>query len=79
MLAISGLADAYNVGSTFAIIASTLGVVYGGDFVSGTWSIGGSYPALPLLSNPPGLLGTHSKYEGDGSPTRVSVYQVLTN
>lgn len=61
------------MGSTFAIVGSALGVVYAGDFVSGTWSIGGSYPALPLLSNPPGLLGTHNKYEGDASPTRVSV------
>ena len=69
---VSGLAKAYNVGSTFAIGASALGVAYAGDLLNKTWSIGGPYsPTIPI-GNAPGLVGTHNKYEGDGSPTRVS-------
>lgn len=78
--AVTGLAEAFNVGPTFAIPASALGIVYAGDLLAGTWSIGGSYPPLvplPLLNNPPGLLGSHGKYEGDGSPTRVCVIAAL--
>ncbi|KAF1973925.1 Cloroperoxidase, partial [Bimuria novae-zelandiae CBS 107.79] len=70
-----GLKEAFNVGFNFAFGGSVLGIVYGGDIVSKTWSIGGAYAAsVPLLSEAPGLLGTHGKYEGDGSPSRADAY-----
>ncbi|KAJ4356738.1 uncharacterized protein N0V89_004774 [Didymosphaeria variabile] len=75
IVALKGLDEAFNVGPTFSVGASAVGVVYAGDFLTGTWSIGGKYPgSVPLLTDPPGLLGTHSKYEADGSPTRGDAY-----
>ena len=42
------------------------------------WSIGGptpNVPALPLISDPQGISGSHNKYESDASPTRGDLYE----
>ena len=55
-----------------AAALAAIAVLLSGDIPSLTWSIGGGFDSsLPLvLSNPKGLLGTHSKYEGDASIVR---------
>lgn len=64
------------MGLNLALFLSVYGGVIDGDVKS--WSIGGT-PSLAqggvtgILGN--GLIGSHNKYEGDGSPTRADLYQ----
>jgi hypothetical protein len=47
-----------------------------GDYLTQTWSIGGTYPVTNLgglLSNPGGILNSHNRYEGDASVCRVCI------
>ncbi|KAB5591489.1 Aromatic peroxygenase [Ceratobasidium theobromae] len=67
----------FGFGSDLATAASTLGVIFAGNPVTGEWPISGPLPGPvipPLLTSPPGLSGTHNKYEGDASPTCMDAY-----
>jgi len=63
ILAIRGLADAYNVAQDQSLFLYVVSTALSGDPIAGTWSIGGSFPASVPLFKPTGLLGTHNKYE----------------
>jgi hypothetical protein len=66
---------AYNLAPELAIGLATIATAISGDILTGTWSIGGAYPAsLPLLSQPQGIVGTHNKYEGDASIVRGDAF-----
>lgn len=64
------------MGPLLALFLSVYGGAIDGDVKS--WSMGGT-PSLAqggvtgILGN--GLIGSHNKYEGDGSPTRPDLYQ----
>lgn len=70
--AIDGLGAAYSMSEDLALALAVIAIAISGDPISGTWSIGGGYPGtLGLLGKPSGIVGTHSRYEGDASIVRV--------
>lgn len=68
------------MGPNLALFLSVYGGAIDGDILS--WSMGGR-PSLAqggvtgILAN--GLIGSHNKYEGDGSPTRPDQYEAGNN
>ncbi|KAB5591490.1 Aromatic peroxygenase [Ceratobasidium theobromae] len=67
----------FGFGIDLAAAAAACGVIFGGNPVTQVFSIGGPPPGLvipPLISRPPGLSGTHNRFEGDASPTRGDAY-----
>lgn len=74
--ATAGLAKAFNFGLDFAATLFVFGVLNSGSIVDMKWSIGGPMPTDTLgglLGQGQGISNSHLKYEGDGSPGRVSV------
>ncbi|PHH86325.1 hypothetical protein CDD83_10411 [Cordyceps sp. RAO-2017] len=72
----------YGMGLEFSTFLAIFGAVFDGDLLQ--WSIGGPPPTdllglIGLLGRPQGLIGSHNKYEGDGSPTRGDLYQYGDN
>lgn len=66
---VAGLGAAYGMAPTLAAALAAYAIIFDGDPVLGTWSIGGPPPADPLTS---GLLGgaqgisySHNNYEGE--------------
>lgn len=58
-----------------SLFLAVVSVALAGDYITQTWSIGGSYrSSLGLLSNPRGIAGTHNKYEGDASIVRGDAF-----
>lgn len=56
-------------------ILAVVSIALAGDYLTETWSIGGSYPStLGLLGTPQGIIGTHNRYEGDASIVRGDAY-----
>jgi hypothetical protein len=61
------------LGAALAAIA----IAISGDPVAGTWSIGAGYNGVVgLLGRPTGIVGTHSRYEGDASIVRVRMLPI---
>jgi hypothetical protein len=59
----------------FAAFLAVVGIVFDGDPLAETWSIGGPYRGtLGLLGTPEGISYSHNKYEGDSSATRSDAY-----
>ena len=73
---IDGLGKAYAMAPDLALALAVISVGLAGDPLTQTWSIGGSFPAsLPLLQGTPkGIVGTHNKYENDGSIVKGDAY-----
>lgn len=72
-IAIDGLGAAYSMSPELALALAVIAIGISGDPVAGTWSIGGAFPgAVGLLGTPTGIVGTHTRYEGDASIVRVS-------
>ncbi|CAE6465615.1 unnamed protein product [Rhizoctonia solani] len=57
----------FGLGEYAVTIFSNQAAYYGGDMVTGVWSIGGP-------ESGPGLSDTHNQMEGDASPTRNDAY-----
>lgn len=54
---------------------AVIAIAISGDPIARTWSIGeGFKPKVGLTGMPTGIVGTHSRYEGDASIVRVSLY-----
>lgn len=75
---IDGLGAAYGMSPDLAGFLAAYAIIFDGDPVLGTWSIGGPPPSDPLSS---GLLGgaqgisySHNNYEGDSSIGRRDAY-----
>ncbi|KAK4624776.1 Dothistromin biosynthesis peroxidase dotB [Fulvia fulva] len=64
------------MGPDLAAGLAVIAILISGDILSGQWSIGGGFSSsLPLLlSNPKGIVGSHSKYENDASIVRGDAY-----
>lgn len=76
--AIDGLGSAYSMSTDLSLILAAIAIAISGDPIAGTWSIGGAYNgALGLLGKPGGIVGTHSRYEGDASIVRVSQHVMV--
>lgn len=59
----------------FGAFLAAVGIVFDGDPLALTWSIGGPYPGtLGLLGTPEGISYSHNKYEADSSVTRSDAY-----
>lgn len=76
---ITGLGELFGMSADLAGVLSAVAVIFNGDPVSGTWSIGGPQPdhgllGLDLLGNPTGLSYSHNSYEGDSSIGRRDAY-----
>ena len=74
---VDGLAKAFGMAADLAAGLAVLAILFGGDEVTLTWSIGGAYPS-PLLEaigeSPQGISWSHNNYEGDSSVTRQDAY-----
>ena len=74
---VTGSMDVFGMGVDLATFLAIYGAVFDGDLAS--FSIGGPPPSLlglgNLLGAPPGLSGSHNKYEGDSSPIFGDLYQ----
>jgi hypothetical protein len=60
----------------FSAFLAVIGILRGGDPLTGTWSIGGKYSdgiIGGLLTSPKGISNSHNTYENDASMTRVSL------
>lgn len=74
-IAVTGLGEAYNMAVDLSTFLAIVSIALAGDYVTGTWSIGGEYPStIPGLGTPTGILGTHNRYEGDASPVRGDAF-----
>jgi len=75
---ITGLSAAYGLGVAANAVLAAYAVIFDGDPVLGTWSIGGppsSDPATKgLLGQARGLSYSHNNYEGDASIGRNDAY-----
>ncbi|CAK1362436.1 unnamed protein product [Cercospora beticola] len=73
---VDGLGKAYGMSPELAAGLAAIAILISGDIPSTRWSIGGGFPSsLPLLlSNPKGIVGSHSKYENDASIVRGDAY-----
>lgn len=75
---ITGLDDAYGMSLDLAAFLAAFAVIFDGDPVAGTWSIGGPPPANlisgGLLGQADGITYSHNNYEGDVSIGRQDQY-----
>lgn len=75
---IQGLDEAYGMSLDLAAFLSAFAVIFNGDPVAGTWSIGGPPPANlisgGLLGQADGITYSHNNYEGDVSIGRKDQY-----
>lgn len=73
---VDGLGAAYGMSAGLAEFLAIYSIVFDGDLVSMTWSIGGPWTGsfLGLLSAPQGDGYSHNNYEGDTSITRCDSY-----
>jgi hypothetical protein len=75
---ITGLTAAYGLGPIACAVLAAYAVIYDGDPVLGTWSIGGPPSSDPLtkgiLGQARGLSYSHNNYEGDASIGRNDAY-----
>lgn len=70
-----GLAAAYSMSSDLSLALAVIAIAICGDPIAGTWSIGkGQAGTLGLLGAPTGIVGTHTRYEGDASIVRGDAY-----
>lgn len=80
---ITGLFDAYGMQIDLAAFLAAFAVVFNGDPVAGTWSIGGPPPpnliSGGLLGAAQGISYSHNNYEGDVSIGRPDVYLAPNN
>ena len=64
----------YGFGYDLSVFLSTLGLVAGGDLVTGKYTIGGADARVPNTIGPAGGLDKHGVFEIDGSITREDVH-----
>ena len=64
----------YGFDFSLSVFLSALGLIAGGDLVSGIYSIGGADPRVPNTLGPALGLDKHGTFEIDGSITRQDVY-----
>ncbi|KAF2173462.1 hypothetical protein M409DRAFT_15744 [Zasmidium cellare ATCC 36951] len=75
---IEGLGAAYGMSVDLAGFLAAYGIIFDGDPVAGTWSIGGPLPTNQitkgLLGQGQGISWSHNLYEGDSSIARPDAY-----
>lgn len=75
---IDGLGELFGMGVDLAGFLAAYAVVFDGDVITQTWSIGGPPPKTSLgagiLGTPQGISWSHNKYEGDTSIGRCDAY-----
>ncbi|EGP86845.1 unnamed protein product [Zymoseptoria tritici ST99CH_3D1] len=72
---VDGLGAAYSMSPELGAALAAIAIAVSGDPVAGTWSIGSGYNgAVGLLGRPTGIVGTHSRYEGDASIVRGDAF-----
>ena len=64
----------YGFDFSLSVFLSALGLIAGGDLVSGIYSLGGAHPRVPNTLGPALGLDKHGGFEIDGSITRQDVY-----
>jgi hypothetical protein len=64
----------YGFDYSLSVFLSALGLMAGGDLVSGKYSIGGADARVPNILGPALGLDKHGVFEIDGSITRQDVY-----
>ncbi|KAJ5973632.1 hypothetical protein N7481_010842 [Penicillium waksmanii] len=72
--AANGISIAYGFDYPLSVFLSALGLMAGGDLISGKYSIGGADSRVPNTIGPAGGIDKHGVFEIDGSITRQDTY-----